>query len=626
MCGINGFVDFNHKIEDNHKYKLIKTMNDKIIHRGPDDHGHSIVKNVVLGMRRLSIIDLVTGEQPIYSFDNKQVIVFNGEIYNYKEVKNILISKGYIFNTTSDTEVLLYAYKEFGNNFVNLIKGMFSIAIYDSSLEKLIIVRDRAGEKPLYYYVDDDIFIFSSELKSILSTQLIDKSININALNQYLQLTYIPSPLTIFNGIYKLKPGHILEVDFKRNIKITKYWDIEFDDNNQIKSKKECIQELRENVFNSVEQALNADVPVGIFLSGGIDSTIIAGVAAKISNNQINTFTIGFNDKQFDERSRAQIASSQINSKHRLFVLDYNKILPEINYMISNIDEPFADSSYIPSYMVSKFAKNYVKTVLTGDAGDELFAGYEKYLIGYYSDKYNRLPKVLKKTIEKIIYLFPDRSNFSRKIRKVIENSPLNIYEQRKNMMCLGFKDTELNRLLNIDFLASNHLDFIKETYESQKLTSNEINKALYTDFKIVLEGDMLTKMDRASMLSSLETRVPLLDKDIIELASRIPSKYKLNKSNKKIIFKEAFTDILPKKLLKAQKKGFRVPIGHWFRNELKEDLLFVLDEKKIKEQNIFNYEFIRIILDEHFNMTKNRESELWTLYVFQKWYSNYFE
>lgn len=193
-------------------------------------------------------------------------------------------------------------------------------------------------------------------------------------------------------------------------------------------------------------------------------------------------------------------------------------------------------------------------------------------------------------------------------------------------MMCLGFKDTELNRLLNIDFLASNHLDFIKETYESQKLTSNEINKALYTDFKIVLEGDMLTKMDRASMLSSLETRVPLLDKDIIELASRIPSKYKLNKSNKKIIFKEAFTDILPKKLLKAQKKGFRVPIGHWFRNELKEDLLFVLDEKKIKEQNIFNYEFIRIILDEHFNMTKNRESELWTLYVFQKWYSNYFE
>src|SRR5690606_3658597 len=212
MCGINGFIDFNDKLDDNQKYKLIKTMNDKIIHRGPDDHGHSINENVVLGMRRLSIIDLLTGEQPIYSFDNKQVIVFNGEIYNYKEVKKTLTDKGYTFNTTSDTEVILYAYKEFGNKFVNLIKGMFALAIYDLNLEKLIIVRDRAGEKPLYYYLDNDIFIFSSELKSLLSTQMIDKSININALNQYLQLTYIPSPLTIFNGIHKLKPGHIMEV------------------------------------------------------------------------------------------------------------------------------------------------------------------------------------------------------------------------------------------------------------------------------------------------------------------------------------------------------------------------------------------------------------------------------
>jgi len=404
------------------------------------------------------------------------------------------------------------------------------------------------------------------------------------------------------------------------------YWEYKFNDINQIKTRNECIDELRKNVFQSVEKTLQADVPVGIFLSGGIDSTIIAGVASRVSKQKINTFTIGFKNKDYDESDRAQIAAKKFDSNHHLFILDYESILSEIDHMISNLDEPFGDSSYLASYMVSKFARSTVKTVLSGDGGDELFGGYDKYLIGYYSNKYKKSPKLLRKIFKRIIYFLPDNSILSRKFRKVIQNSSLDIYEQRKNMMCLGFKDDELELLLKDNFRSFDHLEFIYESYNSQKLTNDEINKALYTDFKIVLEGDMLTKMDRASMLASLEVRTPLLDKDIIELASRIPSKFKINKLNKKIILKETFKDIIPKKLLKASKKGFSVPIANWFRNELKEDLLMTLNKEKIISQNILNFDYIIKILDEHLSKKKNRASELWTIYIFQKWYENFFE
>jgi asparagine synthase (glutamine-hydrolysing) len=626
MCGINGFIDFNNYMSEQDKYKQIKKMNDKIIHRGPDDFGQTIINEVVLGMRRLSIVDLATGEQPMYSFDNKQVIVFNGEIYNFKEVRKNLINNTYTFKTTSDTEVILNAYKEYGNKFANHFKGMFSIVIYDLELKKLIIVRDRAGEKPLYYFMDNDIFIFSSEIKSLLSINKIKKNINKTALNQFLQLTYIPSPLTIFEGIYKLKAGHIMEIDLQGKVKNSQYWSMNFDDNNQINSKKECVSLLRQRVFESVEKTLYADVPVGVLMSGGIDSTIIAGVAAKISKKQINTFTIGFNQKKYDERKLSQYAANKFDSIHHSYVLDYNLILPEMEQIISNIDEPFADSSYIASYMVSKYAKNFVKVVLTGDAADELFGGYDKYLIDYYSTRYNKIPKKIRKLIEKIVYLFNDTSILSRKLRKVIQNSSIDVFNQRKNMMCLGFNDIELEKLVKIDFQSHDHLDFINDVYNSQNQTNDELNKALYTDFKIVLEGDMLVKMDRSSMLSSLEARVPFLDKDIIELSSRIPSKYKINKINKKIILKEAFKDIIPRKHLKAQKKGFGVPISHWMKKELKEDLIKVLDKEKIESQKIFNYSYVSVILEEHFSNKKNRGSQLWTLYIFQKWYDNFFK
>ncbi|WP_156290944.1 asparagine synthase (glutamine-hydrolyzing) [Oceanobacillus salinisoli] len=625
MCGINGLFQYTGTYKTEQISTIISKMNNRIIHRGPDDNGVFVRENIGLGMRRLSIIDLENGKQPIFNESKSLVIVFNGEIYNYKSLKQDLLSKGHKFYTTSDTEVALHCYEEYGVESFNKLKGMFAFAIYDLENEKVTIVRDRAGEKPLYYYKNSEMFLFASELKSLVDTGIINKKIDRAALEQYLQLTYIPAPLTIFENVYKLMPGHYMVIDCRETIEIKQYWDVKYNDDKLITDYEECKKELRNTLFNAVEQCMVSDVPVGTFLSGGIDSTIITGIVSQISDKPIDTFTIGYKDKQFDESNRAKLSSDLHKTKHHVFYLKYEDALPELDKILNNIDEPFADSSYIPTYMVSKYASKYVKTVLTGDSGDELFGGYSKYLIGYYSEKYNKIPKwVQKNIIKKAVYALPDNTSIIRKARKVIDNADNSIFEQRKNLMCLGFKKGELTHVLKDYIHKSDHLNFIQDYY-MQNETDDELSRALYTDFKVVLEGDMLPKVDRASMLSSLETRVPMLHKDVIELAAKIPSMYKINSKNTKIILKETFKDLIPKELLYASKSGFGVPIGKWFQNELKEELLSCLNKDFIEAQGIFDYDYIQKILNEHFSLSKNRSSELWVLYVFQSWYMKYF-
>lgn len=626
MCGVNGILDFSNKYDKDKIRSIISKMNNAIIHRGPDDEGLFVDQNIALGMRRLSIIDLETGKQPIFNEDNTLVIVFNGEIYNYIDLKATLLAKGHIFKTTSDTEVVLHCFEEYGEESFNKLKGMFSFAIFDFKKQQLTVARDRAGEKPLYYYIDKSLMLFASELKSILRANMVEKEIDKEALSQYLQLTYIPAPLSIIKNVYKLLPGHYMNVDMHGNSKIKQYWDVRYRDSETIQNYEECKKSLRSVLFNSVEETMVADVPIGTFLSGGIDSTIITGIASKISGKSLDTFTIGYKDKKYDESDRARLSSDFHRTKNHVLYLDYNDTLPELNKIINNIDEPFADSSYIPTYMVSKFASQSVKTVLTGDAGDELFGGYSKYLIGYYSEWYNKIPKWLRKNmIEKGLYSFPDTNTITRKMRKVVYNSDKSVFEQRKNLMCLGFKSEELPKLLKPKQYKRDMLHIVKEYYNFQKFSNDELSKALYTDFKIVLEGDMLPKVDRSSMLTSLETRVPMLHKNVVELAARIPSKFKINTRNTKIILKDTFKDLIPKELFTASKRGFRVPIDEWFRHELKFDLLNELDEERIEAQGIFNYQYVKQIIDEHLTLRKNRSSELWALYVFQKWYKEYF-
>jgi asparagine synthase (glutamine-hydrolysing) len=627
VCGINGYIQFGREKNEDSIKLLIGEMNDKIIHRGPDEDGLYADGKVGLGMRRLSIIGLKDGQQPIFNEDKTLLIIFNGEIYNYKSLKADLVGFGHIFKTSSDTEVILHAFEEYGTDCFKKLKGMYALAIYDLKKEKIIITRDLAGEKPLHYYIDEERLVFASEIKSMFCSDKIKKQIDKDALNRYLSLTYIPAPLTIYKNIYKLLPGHYIEVDLKGNHKITKYWDIVYDDKKLITDYDECKNILRETMFNAVEECMVADVPVGAFLSGGIDSSTVVGIMSRLSKKPIDTFTICYKDKYFDESDLARKTAEINKTNHHEFILDYDEVFDEIDNIVNALDEPFADSSAIPTYMVSKHASKHVKTVLTGDAGDELFAGYQKYLIGYYAAKFNKIPKILKEgIIKKAVYAIPDKTPITRKARKVIDNANKSVFEQRLNLMSLGFKDYEKIRLLNSKYQIMGSLDFIKEYYNVYEGKTAEISLAQYTDFKVVLEGDMFHKVDRMSMHHSLETRSPIVHKDVVELAARIPSKYKINDKNTKMILKDTFKDILPPDVLKGKKRGFSVPIGKWLSSQLKDELLRLLDKDFINAQGLFNYNFIKEILDEHMSMKKNRFSELWLLFVFQRWYKREFK
>lgn len=625
MCAINGYLQFKNILDKEEIRARISGMNDSVYHRGPDEEGIYVDNNIGLGARRLKIIDLKSGSQPVFNEDRSLVIVLNGEIYNYKTLRKKLVDKGHKFYTASDTEVFLHAFEEYKYDCFNKLKGMFAAAIYDMKTEKIILARDRAGEKPLHYYLDGRKLIFASELKSLFTTGLIGKEIDRSSLCQYLQLTYIPAPKTIFQGVKKLYPGHYMEIDFSGNVVCNQYWDVQYSSSNLIAGYDDCKKQLRSTLFNAVEENMEADVPVGAFLSGGIDSSIIVGIMSKISTKPVETFTVRHYDRQYDDGARARAIASLNKTSYHEHCLDYNEIVGELETILNALDEPFADSSVISAHMISKYASRYVKTVLTGDGGDELFAGYNKHLITHYAKMYGKIPKSVRdKIIKRMVCALPDSLNtrsIVRKAKKVILSLEEDTFTVRKNLMCLGFKLFELNRLLQPEYLVPGTTDFIEEYYIRYNKTADELSQALYTDFKVVLEGDMFPKVDRMSMLNSIETRTPLIYPDVVELAARIPNRFKIREGRTKIIFKDAFSDFLPYKILHGKKRGFGVPVGRWLQNELKKDLLDYLNEEFIRQQGIFNYPYIKKIAQQHFSGSHNRFSELWSLFVFQHWY-----
>lgn len=620
MCGINGIIQFRHTFKKEEITHLVHEMNEKIIHRGPNAQGIFADENCALGMRRLSIIDIQGGIQPIWNESHDKLIVFNGELYNYKLLRKQLEEKGHIFSTNSDTEVVLHGFEDRGTKFLKEMEGMFAFAIYDVLLKKWTIARDRVGEKPLYYFRSKELFIFASELKSILSTGIVKREIDRDALSIYFQLTYIPAPKSIIKDVYKLKPATVLSIDHSGNIHEEKYWKLDIDQEDaEYQDYTICKKKLREALFASVEQRMISDVPLGAFLSGGFDSSIIVGIMAQISKDPVNTFTIGFKEKQYDESPLAQLVAEKHNTNHHVLMLDWDKVFEDLDELLNNMDEPFADSSLIATYVVSKMTKEYVTVALTGDAGDELFAGYDKYLISYYGELYKKIPMIIRKTlIEPGIKTLPVYSNLSRKANKVINAENLDIYEQRKQLMCLGFKATELKQLMKNGMVDP--MNFIEDEYKYLKNRDEQL-RTQYVDFNIVLEGDMLAKVDRASMLASLETRVPLLDSRVIELAFKMPTEFKINKKNRKIIWKDTFKDLIPEELFHAPKHGFRVPIGKWLATSLKEQLYKYIAPDFIQEQRLFSEAYIKQLVEKHISHKENRYSELWTFFVFQQWY-----
>ncbi len=629
MCGINGILYKNEHLSIGVE---LQKMNDAIIHRGPDAEGTYIYQErLAMGMQRLSIIDLSSGNQPIYNDDRSLVIVFNGEIYNFLILKEKLKAKGLVFRTNSDTEVLLKMYEIYGVEAFKQLNGMFAFSIHDIKLNKLFIVRDRFGEKPLYYYKNEECIYWASELKSIkIVAPKIKNAISRKALSLYFALSYIPAPYSIYQDVSKLRAGHYLSIDTNNNcISEHIYWDIT-KPKTLINDYDEAKQKLKELLVDSVEKRMIADVPIGVFLSGGVDSTIIAAIMANLSpNKKIKTFSIGFDSGAYDETPKARQAAEYIGSEHYEFRLNGETVLEQIDKVILNFDEPFADSSSLPTYLVAHETAKHVKVALTGDGGDEVFGGYNKYLLSSYGAIYSKFipdsfnTKIIKPLAQKYFSKVKNTKSKGYKINRFIQATGKDWVKRHLDIMSLSFNETEKKALLiNGEYPSLESI--LNSDIMSATAFSDDILKAVrYLDKNISLEGDMLVKVDRTSMLNSIECRAPYLDHRLMEFSYQIPDNFLINGQNKKRILKDTFSDMLPKGFFNTSKSGFEMPIGDWFRAELKQDLLTTLAEDNLDKHDLFNKQLIQELINQHLYQGMDNSRKIWALYCLQKWYNN---
>ena len=626
MCGINGLITNKSNININ---EALNKMNDKIIHRGPDSQGvFSYNKNGInlgIGMRRLSIIDIESGDQPIFSDNENLILVFNGEIYNYLELKKQLIEEFDInFKTSSDTEVIIHLYDKYGVKSFSMLDGMFAFSLVDKKKNKIFIARDFFGEKPLYYIKDDNTIIWASELKSIRKVIEKDLVISKRALSLYFQLTYIPAPYSIFEDVFKLEPNKFIEIDLDSlNLKINPIEDYNKEKNYSGISFNDAKKVNHDLVMKSIESRSISDVPLGTFLSGGVDSSIVSLGLSKLSNVKIDTFSMGFEKKTYDETNKSKLVAKLIGSNHHEFIVTNKSMISDSNDVILNYDEPFADSSALPTYMVSKLASNNVKVALTGDGGDEVYGGYNKYYIGMLNSKYTKY--ISNKSHSKVLKFsnnFIKSSNDDRGVKHKIKKLLNSISYQNDyylNIISLGFKKNDLTSLLKEEYIVNDVLNQLIQFPVKSLSDFREVDR------KISLEGDMLVKVDRASMLNSLECRAPFLNKEIWNFTNNLPDKFLLNGFDKKILLKESFKQYFPKQFLDKSKKGFSVPVGDWLRDIFKDELLSFTESEFLIKQGIFKFEYIRLLVDNHISGKEDNTFKVWTFYCFQKWYKNIF-
>lgn len=614
MCGIAGKVYFdpNRKVSN----KELKRMTESLIHRGPDDEGFYIDQNVGLGFRRLSIIDLNTGHQPLSNFNGSIWITFNGEIYNYRELRSELIRKGYKFRTTSDTEVIVNLYEEYQEDCVQYLRGMFAFVIWDSHKKQLFGARDRFGIKPFFYYQNDTEFIWASEIKAITNSENIDKSIDLSVLDYYLTYGYSPGNQSIFSKIKKLEPAtyFILKPFENREIQYFKYWEIKFIPDTTI-SELDWQEMLYEEFKKSVELRMISDVPLGAFLSGGIDSSSVVAMMAQLSNIPVKTFSIGFKEAKYNELNYARLLAKKYKTEHHEMILEPESIdlLPKL---VSSYDEPFADSSAIPTYYVSKFAREYVTVALSGDGGDELFAGYDSYrrMLSFKNNIFNNTltNKYIFKPVNAIIpdYLFGKGYSYYLSVNK----NHIGAY------FCL-WRNYERYKLLHPDINTQLRT---KKPEDSQieilsGINGDFLSKMQGLDLKTYLTDDILTKVDRVSMMNSLEVRVPILDHKLAELSFRIPSSLKLHGNKQKHIFKNAMKKYLPEEIISHPKQGFAIPLEYWFRDDLKEYAYSTLNNSS-HLSDYLNTKYVRSILDNHQKNMRDYSQRIWSLLFLNEW------
>ena len=640
MCGIAGYIGKPDQ-------KVIERMTRLMVHRGPDDEGYFVNGEVALGMRRLKIIDLEGGKQPMRS--DRSVVVFNGEIYNFKSLRSELEKLGLKFKTNSDTEVILQGYEKWGVKIFDRLDGMFGLAIWDDIEKKLILARDRFGEKPLYYGEFEGIFIFGSELKSLLAHPAVKKEINPEALTKYLTFDYVPAPLSIFKNIFKLEPGCYLEYSIKEDKtpssspfsrgRITRYWNTQFSEN-QI-SLGDAKERMERHLEQAVTSRMVSDVPLGVFLSGGLDSSSIAYFAQKNSRKKIKTFSIGFKDKSFDESSYARVVANYLGTEHTEHIFssqDTQSVIPEI---FEKLDEPFSDASILPTCLLSKFTREKVTVALDGDGSDELFGGYPTMQVRKLMRLVDLIPKFL---IDGIPASF-DNITFEYGLKRMVLSR--RYPSLLRDFIWIGsFAPHEVGKLLNKNFNVTEGFSLpsfrddhggleasatlnssfnIIEKYLSEASYSSDFNKIIYLYLKLYLQDNILTKSDRASMMVSLETRAPFLSKNLAEFINSLPVEYKMRGLTTKYLLKQVMQKYLPHEIVYRKKKGFGIPMARWLTSDLKPLLQELLNRDRIRKEGYFDPDFVQDLIDQHMAQRKDNRKPLWTLMAFQMWKERWF-
>ena len=621
MCGIVGF--YSSKISN--PQKTIQKMEDILKHRGPNAAGTFCCQDFAMGMRRLAIIDLKTGSQPIFNEDKTIAIVFNGEIYNFRDLRQTLQKKGHQFKSHTDTETLVHLYEEYGEKMFKQIDGMFSFCIYDNKKQILLLGRDPLGKKPLYYYFQNQEFVFASEVKALLCFPHFKKQVDLKSTVKYFTFGYLPRTESIFQNINKLLPGFYLTFDIATQKLVTKqYWNLHFTPQTNL-TEQEIIPCLEKKLMMAVKKRLLSDVPLGVFLSGGIDSSLIVAMMAHcLKGKTIKTFSIGFQEKKYDESRFAKIVASRYQTDHHLKIFKAEQIFTVLSEIVRKLDEPLADPSLLPTYLLSQFAKEEVDVALSGDGGDEIFGGYPKYFVQHYLKFYDYLPKWIKKNLAPHIIQYlplkPEHRFFNYKLQKFIQSAQY-AAPYRNQFWAGPFTPEEISRNLIPHTEIKEEWFFEDANYFLKQFSGqNCVDQMMYLDTKLILPEMYLYKVDRMSMATSLEVRSPFLDREVVKFAASLPHHLKVHGQTTKYILKKIAAKYLPREIINRFKQGFGMPLALWIKNLTTEILNLIPADLPPG----INTKYIRYLIQEH-QRGKDQAIKIWSIYLYLLWYNKFF-
>jgi asparagine synthase (glutamine-hydrolysing) len=623
MCGIAGFISKDRDRPADQRAAMLDRMCGSIRHRGPDDQGTLIEGRAALGMRRLAIIDVNAGQQPIFSEDGQLAVVFNGEIYNFRALREELEGYGHSFKTNSDTETIVHAYEQFGPRCVERLRGMFAFAIWDCRNEILFLARDRVGKKPLFYaFAGNGDLVFGSEIKAILGHGGVSREIDHAALDAYLTLGYVPEESCILSGVKKLPPGHYFTFN-GRTPDIRKYWDIDLS-SPEDRSEEDWCEAIREKLDESVRIRLESEVPLGAFLSGGVDSSSVVGAMSRALTHPVKTFSIGFEEDSFNELKYARVAAEAFGTEHHEFIVTPD-VFDTVEDIVWHFDEPFADQSALPTYILSRLAREHVTVVLSGDGGDELFAGYERYVVHQRRERFSRMPHALRSAVlggasALMPHAAPGKNFF--------HNISLGSLERYLDDVS-NFNGPGRRKLYSAEFADSlnGSGSTAQRLFEGLRIDRLDATAQLmYVDSRTYLPADILTKVDRMTMASSIEARSPLLDHEFIELVARIPSSLKLKRGQTKYIFKKSLEGLVPDEILHRPKQGFGVPVNEWINSKLRGRIVSDLSDARTKARGYFDHSYLETLLKEHSRGRRDHSNRIWVLWMLELWFRRYID